>query len=63
MISKYCKSMREAASYQNKLYSLYDRVQLVRGPMFGESGSYTWSVSGHTGAARSMKRASTRHSR
>ena len=55
--------MREAASYQNKLYSLYDRVQLVRGPMFGESGSYTWSVSGHTGAARSMKRASTRHSR
>jgi hypothetical protein len=41
-VSKTFKTMKQATTYQNKLYSQYDYVQLVSFPMFSENGQYVW---------------------
>lgn len=43
-ISKQFKTLKQAEAYQNRLYSRYNSVQLVRWPVFSEEGIYTWKV-------------------
>jgi hypothetical protein len=43
-INKTFKTFRQAERYQLRLYSQYDRVDLVRAPRFCEEGIYTWQV-------------------
>ncbi len=43
-ITKHFKTLKRAEAYQNRLYSKYDHVRLVRSPRFGEEGIYTWEV-------------------
>lgn len=43
-ITRTFDTLRLAERYQNRLYSQYASVRLVRSPMFGESGTYAWQV-------------------
>lgn len=44
-ITKGFLSRKKAAQFQDKLYDKYYRVQLVKSPLFSESGEYVWKVS------------------
>ena len=44
-ITKFYNTLKKAERYQNRLYSRYDTVRLVKFPRFTESGFYTWLVS------------------
>jgi hypothetical protein len=43
-IAKTFDSLKQAERYQNRLYGKYDKVELVKSPMFSESGIYVWIV-------------------
>lgn len=43
-ISKQFATRKQAERHQNRLYNQYDSVQLIKAPMFGESGLYVWNV-------------------
>lgn len=43
-ISKYCKSLKDAEKFQNKLYNSYNNVKLIDFPKFSEGGIYEWNV-------------------
>lgn len=43
-ITKSYGTLEQAEAYQNRLYSQYDHVRLVRFPRFGEAGQYVWEV-------------------
>lgn len=44
-IRKEFKSLKQAESYQNRLYNQWDSVKLIQSPRFEESGVYVWEVS------------------
>ena len=44
IITKFCKTMKQAVNYQNELYENYHVVRLIQFPMFEEGGIYEWSV-------------------
>jgi hypothetical protein len=35
-------SLKQAERFQNRLYNRYDSVKLIRAPIFGEAGVYSW---------------------
>lgn len=41
-ISKKYNTLKQAENYQNRLYTKYNRVELISYPMFCEYGVYTW---------------------
>jgi hypothetical protein len=43
-IKKIYKTMKQAESYQNRLYNRYESVRLVSFPRFSEDGEYVWEV-------------------
>ena len=43
-IRKTYQTLRQAESYQNRLYNRFDYVRLIKSPMFSESGVYVWAV-------------------
>ncbi len=44
-IIKYCKSLKSAESYQNRLYNKYNYVKLIGFPdTYSGYGNYTWIV-------------------
>lgn len=48
-ITKHFKTLKAAEAYQNRLYNLYESVELIRWPRFGEGdGYYAWRVNGAT---------------
>lgn len=44
-ITKKYKTLKQAESYQNRLYNRYNTVRLVSFPRFSEEGEYVWEVS------------------
>ena len=44
-ITKHFKTMKQAESYQNKLYNVFPYCVLISFPIFSEEGTYTWEVS------------------
>ena len=44
VISKKCKTMKEAEDFQFDLYERYWKVELIQSPLFEESGPYVWHV-------------------
>jgi hypothetical protein len=43
-IAKTFDSLKQAERYHFKLYNRYDKVELVKSPMFSEHGIYVWIV-------------------
>lgn len=43
-IKKHYDSIKQAESYQSRLYNKYDHVRLVSFPLSGEAGDYIWEV-------------------
>jgi hypothetical protein len=43
-ITKVYKSLKQAESYQNRLYGKYNYVRLISSPLFSEEGKYVWQV-------------------
>lgn len=43
-ITKNYKTLKQAESYQNRLYGQYNTVQLVKSPLWSEAGIYVWQV-------------------
>lgn len=43
-IKRYFDSIKQAERFLNKLYDKYNFVQLVSFPMYGENGTYIFSV-------------------
>lgn len=43
-ITKTYKTLKQAESYQNRLYNKYNTVRLVSFPRFSEEGVYVWQV-------------------
>jgi hypothetical protein len=43
-IRKVYQKIKQAESYQNRLYNRFDHVRLVKFPRFEEAGEYVWEV-------------------
>jgi hypothetical protein len=43
-ITKYCRTLKQAEQYLNRLYSKYDHVRTVSSPLFSEAGNYIFEV-------------------
>ena len=43
-ITKTYTKLKQAESYQNRLYNKYSYVRLVSSPLFSEEGKYVWHV-------------------
>ena len=42
--AKQCATTKEADRYRLTLYSRWERVELVKAPIFQEEGLYVWAV-------------------
>lgn len=43
-VTKHFDTLKQAETYQNRLYNKYDHVRLIRSPMFAQAGTYAWEV-------------------
>ncbi len=43
-IAKQCATLRQAEKFRDQLYAKWERVELVRAPIFGEQGPYVFEV-------------------